>query len=138
MYAIPAALLRAGQLQGDLKMTKIDKRSKEYRDACRLADRQYALSGPHVARVKAKASMDFAKTLGATKEKQVGGVHYLEMAIQPWAAMEAWMTPEQYAGFLRGNAVKYLARCDAKGGLDDIKKAHHYLAELIRFSEEKE
>jgi len=62
---------------------------------------------------------------------QVGGDHYKNMGVQPWKAMESWMTPEQFAGFLRGNAIKYLARCDAKGGLDDVKKARHYIDKLI-------
>jgi hypothetical protein len=62
---------------------------------------------------------------------QVGGDHYKSMGVQPWKAMESWMTPEQFAGFLRGNAIKYLARCDAKGGIDDIKKARHYIDKLV-------
>lgn len=62
---------------------------------------------------------------------QIGGDHYKTMGVQPWKAMESWMTPEQFAGFLRGNAIKYLARCDAKGGLDDIKKARHYIDKLV-------
>lgn len=41
------------------------------------------------------------------------------------------MTPEAFEGFLRGNAIKYLARCDDKGGLEDLKKARHYLDKLI-------
>lgn len=62
---------------------------------------------------------------------QVGGDHYKGMGVQPWAAMESWMTPEQFAGFLRGNAIKYLARCDVKGGIDDVKKARHYIDKLV-------
>ena len=62
---------------------------------------------------------------------QVGGDHYKNMGVQPWKAMESWLTPEQFAGFLRGNAIKYLARCDAKGGIDDIKKARHYIDKLV-------
>lgn len=62
---------------------------------------------------------------------QIGGDHYKNMGVQPWKAMESWLTPEQFAGFLRGNAIKYLARCDAKGGLDDIKKARHYIDKLV-------
>ena len=38
-------------------------------------------------------------------------------------------------GFLRGNAIKYLARCDDKGGLEDLKKARHYLDKLIECHE---
>ena len=68
-------------------------------------------------------------------DQEVGGSHYKSKAVQPWQAMEAWMTREQFAGFLRGNAIKYLARCDDKGGLEDLKKARHYLDKLIEFTE---
>lgn len=62
---------------------------------------------------------------------QVGGDHYKDSPIQPWAAMEAWMGGEQFVGFLRGNVIKYVARCDKKGGVEDLKKARHYLTKLI-------
>lgn len=64
---------------------------------------------------------------------QIGGDHYLNQAIQPWTAMESWLTPEQFSGFLRGNVIKYIARCDAKDGIQDLKKAQHYLTKLIEF-----
>ena len=63
--------------------------------------------------------------------KQIGGDHYMNMGVQPWKAMESWMTPEEFRGFLKGNSIKYLARCNAKGGIDDIKKAKHYIEKLI-------
>jgi hypothetical protein len=63
--------------------------------------------------------------------QQYGGDHYVNMGVQPWKAMEAWMTPEAFAGFLRGNAIKYLARADKKGGVEDLKKARHYLDKLL-------
>jgi hypothetical protein len=69
----------------------------------------------------------------AADDTQVGGDHYTTKAVQPWTAMQAWMPPEQFAGFLRGNAIKYLARCDDKGGVEDLKKARHYLDKLIEF-----
>ena len=62
---------------------------------------------------------------------QQGGTHYLDMPIQPWEAMRAWMSREQFIGFLRGNVIKYVARYDAKGGIDDLRKAEHYLDRLI-------
>lgn len=71
----------------------------------------------------------------AAENTQVGGTHYASKRVQPWAAMEAWMTPAAFAGFLRGNAIKYLARCDDKGGLEDLKKARHYIDKLIEFEE---
>lgn len=69
---------------------------------------------------------------------QVGGSHYIDLGIQPWAAMQCWMTQEQFEGFLRGNAIKYLARCEVKGGLQDLKKARHYLDKLIELRIESE
>ena len=68
---------------------------------------------------------------GTARATQVGGDHYRTKTIQPWDAMEAWMTPEQFTGFLRGNAIKYLARCDDKGGMEDIKKARHYIDKML-------
>ena len=64
-------------------------------------------------------------------ELQVGGAHYTSKLIQPWEAMEAWMSEEQFKGFLKGNVIKYLARCDDKGGKIDLEKARHYLDKLI-------
>jgi hypothetical protein len=36
---------------------------------------------------------------------QIGGDHY-QKVIQPWDAMEAWMSREQFIGYLRGNAYQ--------------------------------
>ena len=62
---------------------------------------------------------------------QIGGNHYTSKAVQPWEAMQAWMSHEEFAGFLRGNVIKYVARCNEKGGIEDLKKARHYLDKLI-------
>lgn len=62
--------------------------------------------------------------------KQVGGDHYMNMGVQPWKAMESWMTPEEFRGFLKGNAIKYLARSNTKGGAMDVRKAGHYIEKL--------
>jgi len=70
----------------------------------------------------------------SSNQTQIGGTHYLDLDVQPWDALESWLTPEQFVGFLRGNAIKYLARCDAKGGIEDLQKAQHYLAKLLEFS----
>jgi hypothetical protein len=57
---------------------------------------------------------------------QVGGTHYKERDIQPWDAIHAWEL-----GFFSGNVVKYVARHHKKGGVDDLRKARHYLDKLI-------
>lgn len=45
-------------------------------------------------------------------------------------AIEAALTPEEFRGFLRGNCLKYLWRCEKKGGTEDLKKAAWYLNRL--------
>jgi hypothetical protein len=70
-------------------------------------------------------------------ETQVGGSHYTDKTIQPWTAMESWMTPEEFEGFLRGNVIKYIARYREKDGLKDVLKAKHYLEKLLECLEER-
>ena len=68
----------------------------------------------------------------ATRDKQIGGDHYLEMGVQPWDAMRAWLPIAEYRGYLRGNALKYLARAGRKGSTpEDYRKALHFLEELV-------
>jgi len=68
---------------------------------------------------------------------QVGGDHYAAMQVQPWEAMEAWLTPEEYRGYHKGVAIGYLARERQKGGREDIRKAIHHLQRLVEtWSEE--
>lgn len=63
-------------------------------------------------------------------EMQVGGSHYTEMAIQPWAIMEEVLTHEEFVGFLKGNVLKYSLRAGRKEGSDDAAKAKHYMQKL--------
>jgi hypothetical protein len=41
------------------------------------------------------------------------------------------MTPDQFKGFLWGNVIKYIARWQDKGGVEDLRKARHYMDKLI-------
>lgn len=65
---------------------------------------------------------------------------YYGKEVQAIDAMKDWMTPEEYRGFLKGNAIKYLARAGKKGDeLEDIDKAIVYLQWLyIDIKEAKE
>lgn len=65
------------------------------------------------------------------KTSQVGGSHYKDKSVQPWDAMQSWMSSDQFEGYLRGNVIKYLCRYDKKGGVEDLYKARHYLEKLI-------
>jgi len=62
---------------------------------------------------------------------QLGGNHYTNKKIQPWDAMQEWMSEEQFKGFILGNVIKYMARFQEKGGTLDLQKAKHYLDKLI-------
>jgi len=69
-------------------------------------------------------------------DNQVGGAHYKDMPVQPWQAMEAWLTPEEYRGHHKGTAIGYIARERSKGGMQDIEKAVHHLQRLIEMQGE--
>lgn len=58
--------------------------------------------------------------------QQIGGSHYAVKAIQPWDFIIA-----NNLGYLEGNIVKYVSRWKDKGGIEDLKKAQHYLQKLI-------
>lgn len=69
-------------------------------------------------------------------DKQVGGDHYKKLgAYQPWEVLRRWLTPEEFRGYMKGQAIAYLARERDKGGDDDIAKAEHYLAGLRELQE---
>jgi hypothetical protein len=69
------------------------------------------------------------------EDMQVGGTHYKDLPIQPFDIMKANFKKEEYEGYLRGNVLKYLLRYQTKNGVEDLKKASHYLDELITFLE---
>lgn len=66
-----------------------------------------------------------------TDTYQVGGEHYTSKSVQPWQAMESWMSEEQFKGFMLGNVIKYVARFQDKGGRNDLEKAKHYLDKCL-------
>ena len=58
--------------------------------------------------------------------KQIGGDHYKGKGIQPWDYVAA-----NNLGYFEGTAIKYLTRWKDKGGVDDLKKAVHFIEKLI-------
>lgn len=96
---------------------KLDKRSKAYRDACKLVDSQ-------VAEERAR-------------EVQVGGdqvnspCHYTAGGIETIDFLRAKLTPEQLKGYYVGNLLKYISRAELKNGFEDYRKAQVYLSWLI-------
>jgi len=62
----------------------------------------------------------------AANAVQVGGSHYKDKSIQPWDYIVQNEIP-----YLEGNIIKYVSRWRDKGGVDDLRKAQHYLSKLI-------
>lgn len=57
--------------------------------------------------------------------------HYTAGSIECIDAIKASMTKEQFAGYLKGNSMKYMWRYQHKGGVEDLQKARWYLDRLI-------
>jgi hypothetical protein len=76
--------------------------------------------------------MNMDKHFNGTRadDLQISGNHYKDMAIQPWELMQAVLTHEEFAGFLKGNIIKYSLRAGRKDGSDDAGKARHYMMKL--------
>ena len=53
--------------------------------------------------------------------------HYLKGGLECIQVIEAQLTPQQYEGYLYGNVLKYMWRWLDKNGLEDLRKAAHYL-----------
>jgi uncharacterized protein DUF3310 len=74
-----------------------------------------------------------AQVPSAGSGKQVGGTHYEDMPIMPFAIIDAFGLD-----FYGGNALKYLLRTGRKPGADraeELRKARHYLDEMIQRAE---
>ena len=63
-------------------------------------------------------------------DTQVGGDHYKDMLIQPVEFIHRNGIP-----FIEGAVIKYMCRWRAKGGIEDLKKARHFLDLLIEMEE---
>ena len=59
---------------------------------------------------------------------QEGGNHYKGMSIQPAEFIHANNIP-----YLEANVIKYVCRHREKGGIEDLRKAQHYIDLLIHF-----
>lgn len=62
----------------------------------------------------------------SANDTQCGGNHYKKQPVQPWDYIAA-----NNLGYFEGNIVKYVSRWRDKGGVEDLRKARHYLDKLI-------
>lgn len=61
-----------------------------------------------------------------TINHQVGGNHYKSMKIQPIQYIL-----DNCLGYCEANIVKYISRWRQKNGIEDLRKARHYIDILI-------
>lgn len=71
------------------------------------------------------SNMNQSKPLSAN-DVQIAGSHYQRNEIQPWDYIHA-----NDIGYFEGNVIKYVSRWKHKGGVEDLRKAKHYLEKLI-------
>lgn len=84
-------------------------------------------------------SMDFTKIHNSkdTKMEKVNHPdHYNQGDIECIDVLEEILTSEQFKGFLKGNALKYLWRENEKNKVEDIKKLEWYLKKWIEHESE--
>jgi Protein of unknwon function (DUF3310) len=65
-------------------------------------------------------------TTTKANDVQIGGDHYKKGRIQPWDYILA-----NDIGYLEGTAIKYLTRWKYKNGVEDLKKARHFIDKAI-------
>ena len=58
--------------------------------------------------------------------------HYKQGGIECIEAIKASMSAEEFQGYLKGNAIKYLWRYRHKNGVEDLEKANWYTARLAK------
>lgn len=59
---------------------------------------------------------------------QAGGKHYKEFSIQPLEYIV-----KNGIDYMEGNVVKYVTRHESKNGIEDLRKAQHYLQLIAEF-----
>ena len=63
--------------------------------------------------------------------------HYKQFSREVIDTMQGMSTPEEFKGYLKLNAVKYLSRYQGKNGVEDLEKAIWYVTKLKEVLEEE-
>lgn len=66
-------------------------------------------------------------------DEQVGGSHYRTMPIQPLEFIT-----KNGLDYFQGNVLKYILRYKNKNGIEDLRKAIHYIEMMIELEEKRE
>ena len=85
-----------------------------------------------------KTFKEMQSTLGIITEKPHDDVvnhppHYTTGGIETLDVIRAKMSSDRFQGYLMGNVLKYILRCEYKEKrIEDIKKAQFYLNALVK------
>jgi len=72
-------------------------------------------------------------TLAGPNERQVGGAHYSKFgSLQHWDVVNHFQLD-----YFLGQITKYVMRWKDKNGVEDLKKAQHFLEKYIELSSKK-
>lgn len=110
---------------------------KDYKDTLTHTDLFGSQRSPDNRRVPWEELLDepedlFLEGSGLTSKDIINSPnHYTVGGYEAIDVMQAKLTPDEFIGYLKGNALKYLMRANYKGDHDnDIAKSRWYLEEL--------
>jgi len=79
-----------------------------------------------------KTFKEMEEGLGKSTDPVNHPPHYTEGGIETLDVIKAKMSSDRFQGYLMGNVLKYLLRCEYKNKrVEDIKKAQFYLDALV-------
>lgn len=87
----------------------------------------YRVSKTHeIESLEATGVAEYVEPSPSAWGKQEGGNHYKDLPIQP-----SEYIVRNGLGWFAGNVIKYVTRHASKGGVEDLRKARHYMDLLI-------
>lgn len=84
-----------------------------------------------VSEDRADTVIDCASNAAPAGEAVLHPSHYCRNGHECIDIIRAVLTEEEFRGYCKGNCIKYIFRCEAKGGEEDIRKAIQYLRFLL-------
>lgn len=78
-----------------------------------------------------QAQAVLSTSIRSALDTQEGGGHYKNLAIQPVEYIHA-----NNIGYFEGCVIKYVTRWRAKNGLEDLRKARHFIDLLLELEEQ--
>lgn len=99
-------------------------------DSCSNAPYKNGAGGPCVDNAHWHNNREARHQAQAALTTQVGGNHYKDMPIQPVEYIH-----KNGVGYFEGCVIKYVSRWRKKNGVEDLKKARHFLDLLIEFEQ---